>query len=72
MAEDPDVFALGVSLVAKVTGRRVVERREKTNRPRSAFHVLDEFDGHKLRQQSAPIRIGGVRSLARWDAGRPR
>jgi predicted ArsR family transcriptional regulator len=41
VAEDPDTCALAESLVAEVTARRVVERCEKTDRPRCAFHVLE-------------------------------
>ena len=42
VAEDPDVCALAESLVAEVTGRRVVEACRKGGRPRCEFHVTGD------------------------------
>ena len=42
VTEDPDVCALAESLVAEVTGRRVVESCRRSGRPRCAFRVHDE------------------------------
>jgi predicted ArsR family transcriptional regulator len=50
VAEDPAVCALAESLVAEVTARRVVERCEKTGRPRCAFHVLEDPRAAKRRR----------------------
>jgi predicted ArsR family transcriptional regulator len=52
VAEDPDVCALAESLVTEVTARRVVERCEKTGRPRCAFHVLEEPPTARKRSRS--------------------
>lgn len=41
VAEDPAVCALAESLVAEITGLRVVESCQKTGNPRCAFQVLE-------------------------------
>lgn len=42
VSEDPAVCALAESLVAEVTGRRVIEACQKSGRPRCAFKVIKE------------------------------
>ncbi|MGH7475342.1 MAG: helix-turn-helix transcriptional regulator [Longimicrobiales bacterium] len=42
VAESAEVCALAESLVEQVTGRRVVERCDRSGTPRCSFHVFDE------------------------------
>jgi predicted ArsR family transcriptional regulator len=52
VSEDPDVCALAESLVAEVTGRRVVEMCDKTARPRCAFQVFEDTSSATKRRRS--------------------